>query len=98
MARTSKKSSSRRERVRAFPWAALLQGVVIVGRRWQRLSSKDRERIKELLADSGGRVDRLGSKQRKELRKLAGKLDLKGMAKELIALRTLRGRRRRRGA
>jgi hypothetical protein len=98
MARTSKNASSRSERVRALPWAALLQGVVIVGRRWQKLSSKDRERIKELLAESGGRVNRLSSKQRKELRKLAGKLDLKGMGKELMALRALRGRRRRRGA
>jgi len=98
MARTSKKDSSRGDRVRAFPWAALLQGVLIVGRRWQRLSGKDRERIKELLAESGGRVGRLSDRQRKELRKLAGKLDLKGMGKELVALRTLRGRRRRRGA
>jgi len=98
MTRTSKKATSRSERVRAFPWAALLQGVVIVGRRWQKLSAKDRERLKELLAESGGRVNRLSSKQRKELQKLAGKLDLKGMAKELVALRALRSRRRRRGA
>jgi hypothetical protein len=96
MARTSKKSSSRTDRVRALPWAALLQGALVVGRRWKGLSAKDRERIKELLAESGGRVNRLSSKQRKELRKLAGKLDLKGMSRELMALRG-RGRRRRRG-
>jgi len=70
-----------------------------IPRRWQKLSSKERERIKELLAESGGRIDRLSSKQRKELRHLAGKLDLAGMGKELVALRVVRGRRgRRRGA
>ena len=98
MARTPKKSSSRSERLRALPWAALLQGALVVGRRWKELSAKDRERIKELLAESGGRVNRLSDKQRKELRKLAGKLDLKGMGRELIALRRGRGRKRRRGA
>ena len=77
----------------------LLQGVLVVGRRWKGLSSKDRERIKELLSESGGRVNSLSAKQRKELRKLAGKLDLKGMSRELMSLRAGRGRRgRRRGA
>jgi len=98
MARTSKKSPSRTDRVRALPWAALLQGALVVGRRWAKLSASERERIKELLAESGGRVNRLSDKQRKELRKLAGKLDLKGMGAELMALRTARARRRRRGA
>ena len=99
MARTAKKSSSPAGRVKALPWAALLQGAVVVGRRWKGLSPKDRERIKELLAESGGRVNRLSAKQRKELRKLAGKLDLKGMGRELVALRGGRGRwGRRRGA
>jgi hypothetical protein len=99
MARTSNKSSSPVDKAKALPWAAVLQGVVVVGRRWRGLSAKDRERIKQLLAESGGRVHSLSAKQRKELRKLAGKLDLKGMGRELIALRGGRGRRgRRRGA
>jgi TRAP-type C4-dicarboxylate transport system substrate-binding protein len=98
MARIVSKGSSPVEKAKALPWAAVLQGVVVVGRRWKGLSPKDRERIKQLLAQSGGRVNSLSAKQRKELRKLAGKLDLKGMGKELIALRG-RGRRgRRRGA
>jgi hypothetical protein len=97
MARTPNKSSSAVDKAKALPWAAVLQGVVVVGRRWKGLTPKDRERIKQLLAESGGRVNSLSAKQRKELRKLTGKLDLKGMGKELIALRG-RGRRgRRRG-
>jgi hypothetical protein len=98
MARTAKRSPSHVEKAKALPWAVLLQGALVVGRRWKGLSAGDRERIKELLAESGGRVNKLSSKQRKELRKLAGKLDLKGMGRELIALRGGRGRRgRRRG-
>lgn len=87
MARTSKNAGSRIDKAKALPWAALLQGVVVVGRRWKGLSAQDRERLKELLAESGGRLHTLSGKQRKELRKLAGKLDLKGMARELAALR-----------
>ncbi len=94
MARPAKKSSSRSDRVKALPWAVLLQGALVVGRRWKGLSASDRERIKELLAESGGRMNRLSAKQRKELRKLAGKLDVKGMSRELMALRGRRGRRR----
>ncbi len=90
---SSKKSSSPIDKAKELPWAALLQGVVIVGRRWRALSARDRERIKALLAESGGRLDNLTAKQRKELRKLAGKLDVKGMSKELLALRAVRGRR-----
>jgi hypothetical protein len=96
MSRGAKQSSSRVEKAKAFPWAAILQAVVVVGRRWRGLSPKDRERVKALLAESGGRLNTLSSKQRRELRKLAGKLDLKGMGKELMALRAVRGRRRRR--
>jgi hypothetical protein len=94
MARTSQNSSSRVDKAKALPWAALLQGVVVVGRRWKGLSASDRQRIKELLAESGGRVNTLSAKQRKELRKLAGKLDLKGIGSELTGL--ARGRRTRR--
>jgi hypothetical protein len=52
-----------------------------------------------LLRDSGGRPSNLSEKERKELRKLAGKLDLRGLGRELTALlgRGRRGRGRRSG-
>jgi hypothetical protein len=98
MARSAKKKgeSGRTGRVKAIPWAALLQGGVVVGSRWRRLSAKERERLRELMRKSRGRVDNLTDKDRRELRKLAGKLDLKGMGKELLALRAVRKRGRRR--
>ena len=86
----------RRRSLRSIPWAALLQGTIVVGSRWQRLSVGERERLRTLLAASGGRIDRLSPKDRKELRKLAEKLDLRGMGRELLALRAVRKRALRR--
>jgi hypothetical protein len=98
MARSSKKKGEpqRTRRLRAIPWAALLQGSVVVGSRWRRLSASERERARTLLRASRGRLDRLSTKERKELRKLAEKADLKGMGRELLALRAVRKRRLRR--
>ena len=100
MARSAKKRRKKKEegksaRRLAIPWA-LIQGTIVVGGRWQRLTSNERERLTALLRDSRGRVDRLSSRERKELRKLVDKLDLKGMAKELVALRAVRRRALRR--
>jgi hypothetical protein len=70
----------------------LLRGGVIVGKRWTALSSKERARLAQLVRDSRGRLDNLTAKQRSELRKLVGKLDMKGMGRELLPL--VRGGRR----
>ncbi len=78
----------------AVPWLAVARTTMIVGRRWNSLSGKERARLTALVRQSRGRVSNLSVKQRLELRKLAGKLDLKGMARELSSL--WRGGRRRR--
>jgi hypothetical protein len=94
----SKSSDSKLKRTaRAVPWAVLLQGIVIVGRRWAALSAKERARFTELLRRSRGRIGNLSVRERMELRKLARKLDVKGMGSELMALKRSRRRRRRRG-
>jgi hypothetical protein len=92
--RSSSTSKSRGDRLKALPWAALLRAGVVVGKRWRSLSEKERSRLTRLLRDSGGRLGNLSAKERRELRKLAGKLDLKGMGRELLPL--ARGRRARR--
>jgi hypothetical protein len=79
---------------KALPWAALLQVGMAFGKRWRSLSQRDRTRLAGLVRESGGRVGNLSEKERKELRKLAGKLDLKGLGRELLPL--LRGKRRKR--
>jgi hypothetical protein len=93
-----KRKSSVKSAVTAVPWLVLVRGAMIVSKRWNALSSKERARLAELVRESHGRVGNLSVKQRLELRKLAGKLDLKGMAGELTSLwrggRSRRGRKR----
>ena len=85
---------SKQARLKALPWAALLQAVVVVGKRWRSLSEKERSRLSSLVRGSGGRLGNLSAKERKELKQLAGKLDLKGMLRELVPI--ARGGRKRR--
>ena len=65
---------------------------MVIGKRWTALSQKERERLTRLVRASGGRPGNLSTGERKELRKLVDKLDLKGAGRELLPL--LRGRRR----
>jgi hypothetical protein len=81
--------------VGAVPWLTLARAAMIVSRRWNALSAKERARLAQLVSESRGRVGNLSLKQRTELRKLARKLDLKGMGRELWPL--FRGGRGRRG-
>jgi hypothetical protein len=85
-------SKSKTAHVKALPWAALLQVGFAVGRRWRSLSERDRARLSELVRRSRGRLHNLSSGERRELRKLARKLDVRGMGDELRGL--LRGKRR----
>jgi hypothetical protein len=97
------KSSRKRraDRLRSLPWAAALRVTFIVGRRVGSLSSRDRRRLGELMKQSRGWPGRLGDRERAELRKLVGKLDLRAMGRELARARgrrprTLRGKGKRR--
>jgi hypothetical protein len=89
-------SKGARERVKDLPWALLLQAAVVIGNRWRALSEKDRARLTRIVRESQGRPARLGPRERVELRRLAGKLDVKRMARELMLLARVSGNRRRR--
>lgn len=82
-------------RAKALPWAALLQAGMVLRNRWNKLSEKDRARLVGLLRDSRGRIANLSTKEREELRRLVGKADLKGLSRDLLALRGGRRRRKR---
>jgi hypothetical protein len=82
-------------RLKALPWAALARVSVVIGRRWTSLAPKERERLTRLVRESRGRPGNLSDGERKELRKLVDKLDLKGAGRELLPLvRGGRGKRR----
>jgi hypothetical protein len=82
--------------VGAVPWIALTRAAMIVSRHWNALSSRERAHLTQLVGESRGRAGNLSDKQRAELRKLARKLDLGSMGRELLALRGSRRRRRKR--
>ena len=82
--------------MKQLPWPAIAGGLMAAGKRWRSLSAKERSRLLELVRESGVRPDRLSPKQRRELRRLLGKLDLRGMGGEVG--RHLRGRGRRRSS
>jgi hypothetical protein len=98
VARSAPKKKSRTEAVKgAVPWAELAQGGIAIGSRWRRLSRKERERMIGLLRESRGRLTMLSAKERKDLRRLAGKLDLLGLARELDGIARSWRKRRARG-
>ncbi len=98
MAKRSESKSLIKSSVGAVPWLTLTRAAMIISRRWNALSAKERARLAELVTESRGRISNLSLKQRAELRKLARKLDLKGMGQELWPLfRGSRGRGRRTG-
>jgi hypothetical protein len=85
--KTKSKSKVKRA-AEAVPWAVVMRGGVIVGKRWVALSAKERARLTQLVRESRGRLGNLSARQRLELRKL----DLTGMGSELLPL--LRGEKR----
>lgn len=85
---------SKLDRVKDLPWLVMLQAVVVVGKRWNAISAKDRARLTRLVRESRGRMGNLSAKERAELRRLTGKLDVKGAGRELLPL--MRGGRKRR--
>jgi hypothetical protein len=87
---------SKVDRVKALPWAALLQGAMVAVDRWRRLSERDRARFTRLLRQSRGRLSTLSARERKELRRLSQKLDIKGAGRQLLLLRGRSMRRKRR--
>jgi hypothetical protein len=92
----SEQVSSKLKRVKDLPWALLLQIGVVLGKRWRSLSAKDRARLTELTRESRGRLGNLSAKERRELKKLVGKLDPKRTAREVVLLTRARRWRKRR--
>ena len=92
----AEQDKSRLQRVKDLPWALLLQMGLVLGKRWRSLSEKDRTRLTELTRESRGRLGNLSAKERRELKKLVGKLHPKRTARDLVLLTRARRRRKRR--
>jgi hypothetical protein len=81
-------------RIRSIPWILLFQAVMIARDRWTRLTPGERAHLAAMMRKSGGHPGRLTAHERGEVRRLAGKLDLPGVARDVAPLgRKWRGRR-----
>jgi hypothetical protein len=83
-------------RVKALPWAVMLEVLVVVGGRWRALAEKDRARLTRLVRQSRGRPGNLSAGERREVRRLLGKLDFRRMGRELAPVVRPGGRQRQR--
>jgi hypothetical protein len=70
--------------VKALPWAILLDAATVANAHWHALKASERERLGTLVRKSKGNPSNLTKRERDELRKIAGKLDFAGMARDLI--------------
>jgi hypothetical protein len=95
MPRPKLKAKAALGRAKGLPWAAALQAGMVLRSRWRGLSQKDRDHLIRLMRDSRGRLSNLSGRERNELRRLVRKADLKGIGRDLLALRGRRGRKRR---
>jgi hypothetical protein len=78
---------------KALPWAMVLDAATVVNSHWRSLKDSDRRRVGELIRKSKGNPGSLTKRERDELRRIAGRLDVPGMARDLLPF-ARRGRRR----
>ncbi len=82
--RTPARSESSRPRL--LPLLVLLRAGLVVGRRLEDLSERDRTRLMHLLRDSRGWPWSLGARDRRELGRLMVKLDPAALGRDLLGL------------
>jgi hypothetical protein len=70
--------------IRALPWTIVLEAGVVLRNHWQKLTPKERERVGYLIRKSKGRVANLSLRERAELKRIAGKIDLGALARDLV--------------
>jgi hypothetical protein len=75
-----------RDRVKAIPWALLAEAAMLAHRRWSRLTPGERAHLIAVVRKSRGHPGNLTAADKRELRRLASKLDLAGVARDAAPL------------
>lgn len=81
--------------VKAAPIALLAQAAMVARDHWNEVSPRDRAELTRLLRASRGRPANLTARERADLRRLVGRLDLPGLGRDLAPLAAKQRRRRR---
>jgi hypothetical protein len=72
-------------RIRAVPWLILFEAArTIHAHVNEKLSPAERRRVADIVRDSRGMPQNVTPSQREELRRIAAKLDLKGLGRDLV--------------
>ena len=83
-------------RLRPVPWLMAVQAVMVANEHWtEQLSAAERTRLRRLMAKSKGLPQNLTEKERAEVKRLVGKLDLPGAGRKLIPFAAGARRKRR---
>jgi hypothetical protein len=85
----------RTRRFRPIPWILLFDAAIIARDRWGRLAPHERSQLAAILRKSRGRPGNLTAAERRDFGRLAGKLDLVGVIREVGPLRRRWLRRKR---
>jgi hypothetical protein len=81
---------------REIPWAVLLEVMVLTREHWERLTPGERAHLTALLRKSRARPGNLTPGERRDVRRLAAKLDLPALGRSVAPVaRRLRPRPRR---
>jgi hypothetical protein len=82
-------------RVRAVPWAILLELGVTVRDAWMKLTPGERAHLTNLVKKSQGRPGNLTAREREDVKRLVRKMEPAALGRRLAPLgRKARGRRR----
>jgi hypothetical protein len=77
---------------RAVPWAVLLELVIVARDHWEKLTPGERAHLAALVRKSRGRPGNLTPSERRDVRRLAAKLDVPALGRNLAPVaRRLRG-------
>ena len=79
-------------RLRAFQWMILLDVVLVARQHWELLEPADKRRLTEIMRNARN----LSARDRKDLRRIASKLELLGAGRELMPIIGKRARKKRR--
>ena len=71
---------------RAIRWAVLLDALVIARDHWEKLTPGERAHVAALVRKSRGRPGNLTPDERRDLRRLAAKLDLPALGRDLAPI------------
>jgi hypothetical protein len=79
--------------VKGTPWLLVIQAAMAAREHWGVLEPDERTELARLLRTTRGRPSNLTVREKSELRRLVGKLDLPGLGKDLLPLASRRRRR-----